>query len=108
MRPYAILAMPLALGLAFATPSFALTTHDTTTSSSSTMSRTNSGHQAEQFKTEAEAKSACSGQQVVWANTSSHVLHAAGTQYYGKTKHGAYMCENTAMQSGYHMAKNDK
>ncbi|HUB49609.1 MAG TPA: hypothetical protein VMB73_31940 [Acetobacteraceae bacterium] len=64
-----------------------------------------SGKHLQQFKTESEAKSACGSQSVVWANTSNHVLHASGSKYYGKTKRGGYVCETTAMQSGYHMAK---
>jgi hypothetical protein len=109
MRLNAVLAFLFAAGLALATPSLAQTTHGTATTS--TVGRTNSAttlyHHPQQFKTETEAKSACGSQRVVWANTSSHVLHAAGSKYYGKTTHGAYMCENTATQSGYHMAKND-
>lgn len=63
---------------------------------------------AEQYKTSAEAKSHCGSQPVVWANSSSHVLHSASSQYYGKTKNGAYMCEQAAVADGYHMAKNEK
>ena len=33
----------------------------------------------QQYKTEADAKSHCGTDQVVWGNTSSHVLHDAGT-----------------------------
>lgn len=81
------------------------------TAPSSTMSAPSGTHgmasakHLQQFKTESEAKSACGGQSVVWANPSGHVLHASGSKYYGKTKRGAYVCETTAMQSGYHMAK---
>ena len=57
-----------------------------------------------QYKTEAEARSACGTGQVTWANTRSHVLHDPGTQYYGKTSHGAYVCKNAALQGGYHEA----
>lgn len=59
----------------------------------------------QQYKTEAEAKSHCGADQVVWANTSSHVLHDAGAKYYGKTSHGAYMCKGLAVNAGYHEAK---
>jgi hypothetical protein len=59
----------------------------------------------QQFKTEADAKSHCGADQVVWGNTSSHVLHDAGTKYYGKTAHGAYMCKGIAVNAGYHEAK---
>jgi hypothetical protein len=60
---------------------------------------------AQQYKTEADAKSHCGADQVVWGNTSSHVLHDAGTKYYGKTAHGAYMCKGIAVHAGYHEAK---
>ena len=59
----------------------------------------------QQFKTEADAKSHCGTDQVVWGNTSSHVLHDSGTKYYGKTTHGAYMCKGLAVNAGYHEAK---
>ena len=59
----------------------------------------------QQYKTEADAKSHCGADQVVWGNTSSHVLHDAGTKYYGKTAHGAYMCKGIAVNAGYHEAK---
>jgi hypothetical protein len=56
----------------------------------------------QQYKTEAEAKSQCGTDQVAWGNTSSHVLHDPGTQYYGKTTQGAYMCKAKALSAGYH------
>jgi len=57
------------------------------------------------YKTEAEAKQACAGDTVVWANTSSRVLHASGDKYYGHTKRGAYVCQSVAQNAGYHLAK---
>ena len=59
----------------------------------------------QQFKTEADAKSHCGTDQVVWGNTSSHALHYPGTKYYGKTTHGAYMCKGLAVNAGYHESK---
>ena len=59
----------------------------------------------QQYKTEADAKSHCGTDQVVWGNTSSHVLHDSGTKYYGKTTHGAYMCKGHAVNAGYHESK---
>ena len=46
-----------------------------------------------QYKTESEAKQACAGDPVVWANTSSKVLHASGDKYYGHAKRGAYVAK---------------
>ena len=65
--------------------------------------RTKVAGRAEQYKTEDEAKSQCGTDQVVWGNTHSHTLHGHGTQYYGTTIEGAYMCKAKAMAAGYHM-----
>ena len=58
-----------------------------------------------QYKTEADAKSACGSDPVVWANTASKILHANGDKYYGNTKRGAYVCQSAAQKAGYHAAK---
>ncbi len=63
---------------------------------------------AGQFTTEAEAKSSCPGDTVVWVNTSSKVYHHAGTATYGKTKRGAYMCEKDTAAAGFRAAKREK
>jgi hypothetical protein len=41
--------------------------------------------QANEYSSEAQAKSQCSNDTVVWANTRSHVYHFGGTRYYGDT-----------------------
>jgi uncharacterized protein len=61
------------------------------------------GRPAQQYKTEDEATSQCGTDQVVWGNTRSHILHDRGTQYYGKTIEGAYMCKAKAIGAGYRM-----
>ena len=57
------------------------------------------------YKTEAEAKTACAGDTVVWHATGSKVFHTAKSKYFGKTKHGAFACEKAAMAKGLHAGK---
>jgi hypothetical protein len=58
-----------------------------------------------QFSSEAAAKSHCPGDAIVWANLgNSKAYHASGDRYYGKTRHGAYMCQKEADQAGFHAA----
>jgi hypothetical protein len=58
---------------------------------------------ANQYKTEADAKTACASDTVVWVNLRSKVEHMPGEKTYGTTKHGAYMCQKEAEASGFHM-----
>lgn len=46
----------------------------------------------------------CGAVQPVWVNTKSHVYHLPTDPYYGRTKHGEYMCPSTAKSQGYHPA----
>lgn len=61
-----------------------------------------------QYASEAEAKAACPGDPVVWANIGTKVYHHAGAGTYGKTKRGAYMCEKDTAAAGFRAAKNEK
>lgn len=61
-----------------------------------------------QFTSEAQAKSRCGSDQVVWVNEKSKVYHFSGTKSYGTTKQGAYMCERDAQAAGDRAAKNEK
>jgi hypothetical protein len=57
-----------------------------------------------QFSSQSDAASKCSGDTVVWANSTSKALHLSGDRYFGKSKHGFYACEKDAMSAGYHIA----
>ena len=63
---------------------------------------------AGQFATEAQAKSHCPDDTVVWANLSSKIYHFSSSKDYGKTKRGAYMCERETASAGVRAAKNEK
>ena len=59
---------------------------------------------AGQYDNEAAAKAHCPTDTVVWGNASSKAYHLAGAKYYGKTKHGSYMCQKDATTNGFHAA----
>ena len=77
------------------TPSTASTTAPAGTGSPSTGSPST-------YKTEADAKTACGSDTVVWHTSRSKVFHLSGDKYYGHTHHGAYMCQKDAVAAGYH------
>jgi hypothetical protein len=59
----------------------------------------------EQFKTVAAAAAHCPGDAVVWSSLSGKAFHLSASKYYGKTKHGAYVCEKAAIAAGLHASK---
>ena len=79
------------------TPTTAQQTHTATP-------KPNAGH----YTSEAAAQSHCPTDTVVWANTKSKIYHVSGSDWYGKTKQGAYMCQKESEQSGFRAAKNEK
>jgi len=58
-----------------------------------------------QYTTEAEARTNCSADAVVWVNLRSRVYHASGSRSYGQTKAGAYMCEKESLAAGFRAPK---
>jgi hypothetical protein len=61
-----------------------------------------------QFATEAEAKASCPTDAVVWINPRSKVYHAGSSRSYGKTKQGAFMCEQESVAAGFRAPKTAK
>ena len=61
-----------------------------------------------QFATAAEARASCPSDAVVWINPKSRIYHPDGSRNYGKTKQGAYMCEQQSLAAGFRAAKSPK
>jgi len=60
----------------------------------------------QKFTSVAAAQSSCPTDTVVWSSfTSTHSFHLSTSKYYGKTKHGAYVCRQAALAAGYHQSK---
>jgi hypothetical protein len=60
----------------------------------------------EKFTTANAAAEHCPNDTVVWSTLSkSRVFHLSDSKYYGKTRHGAYLCEKDAVAAGYHASK---
>ena len=61
---------------------------------------------SEEFTTISAAAAHCPHSTVVWSSLSrAHCFHLSGSRYFGKTKHGAYVCEDDAAAAGFHQAK---
>jgi hypothetical protein len=58
-----------------------------------------------QYSSEAEAKASCPTDAVVWVNLQSKIYHVASSKTYGKTKRGAYMCQQDSIAAGFRAPK---
>jgi hypothetical protein len=58
------------------------------------------------FDTEAAAQNHCPRDVVVWLNIPTHVYHEKGMRWYGRTKHGAFVCKQEADAAGDHDTRN--
>jgi len=58
------------------------------------------------FDTETAAQSHCPSDTVVWLNTKSGIYHEKGMRWYGRTKHGAYVCKKEADAAGFRDTRN--
>ena len=62
---------------------------------------------SETFKTQAGASAHCPGGTVVWSTLSkTKTYHMSSSKYFGKTKHGAYVCQQDAQAAGFRQLKN--
>lgn len=52
------------------------------------------------FDAEDAAQTHCPRDVVVWLNIPSGIYHYKGERWYGRTKHGAYVCEKEAIAAG--------
>jgi hypothetical protein len=68
----------------------------------------NVGHAAEltEFPTAALAQRHCPRDTVVWLNLPTMIWHYKGERWYGRTKHGAYVCEKEAAAAGARATRN--
>jgi hypothetical protein len=58
------------------------------------------------FDSEAAAQARCPRDQVVWLNTNSGIYHEKGMRWYGRTKHGAFVCRKEADAAGNRDTRN--
>jgi hypothetical protein len=74
---------------------------------STTPDRSLTARAKNQFASEAEARSNCGTDTVVWVNKRSRVYHVAGSPSYDSTAYGAFMCRAQAKRTGSFRAANN-
>ena len=102
-RHLAIIAIGLGLGVASIAMANAAGSSTATQPAPSHATANSSAMQT--YKSETDAKAGCSGDTVVWHARGSKVFHTSGSRYYGKTKHGSFVCEKAATVHGLHASK---
>jgi len=61
---------------------------------------------SDEFTSQSAALAHCPTDTVVWSTLSkSKSFHVASSKYFGKTKHGAFVCKGDATTYGFHSAK---
>ena len=60
----------------------------------------------DQYQSEQEAQNHCPKDTVVWLNLPTGVFHFKGQRWYGRTKHGAYVCKKEATKEGDRATRN--
>jgi len=58
------------------------------------------------FQTEAAAQAHCPRDDVVWLNTNTGIYHEKGMRWYGRAKHGAFVCRKEADAAGDRDSRN--
>ena len=58
------------------------------------------------YQSQDAAQAHCRSDTVVWLNTHSGIYHFQGERWYGRTKHGAYVCEKDADAAGDRATEN--
>src|SRR5215469_1462275 len=104
---FKLIATAIVVFLVVAPPIGAQTTPSRSAASAHSTTNATAGASlaANQFPSESVAKSHCPADTIVWVNLSgSKAYHTEADRYYGKTKHGAFMCQKDADQSGFHAA----
>lgn len=60
----------------------------------------------QQFQSEAAAQAHCPSDIVVWLNLPTMIYHYKGQRWYGRTKHGTYVCKQEADAEGARATRN--